>query len=77
MEKHIKQQPKGYGIVWAAVLERTILDIKKTKDKRGCEALFWLRDEKSTVFNSFTGICKTLDLDPDITRKSILKYIYN
>jgi len=46
MEKHIKQQPKGYGIVWAAVLERTILDIKKTKDKRGCEALFWLRDEK-------------------------------
>jgi len=56
-------------------MEKHILDIKKTKDKRGCEALFWLRDEKSTVFNSFTGICKTLDLDPDITRKSILKYV--
>ena len=75
---NIKQQAKQCRILWAAVLESAIIDIKKNKKKRdtGTQALIWLYSKESRPICSFIGICRTLDLNPIKTRQSILRYVY-
>jgi hypothetical protein len=70
------EQEQNCRKLWAAVLETATIEIKKAKVKRGLEALIWIHNKKSTAFNSFIGICRILDLNPDETRQAILKCVY-
>lgn len=63
--------------LWQAVLIQTIRDITKPYGpdsvKYHCQqqGLAWVRS-KSTEFQSFFGVCLTLDMDPADTRRRIL-----
>ena len=52
------------------ILEQAILDLKK-QDKYGYPAITWFNDKRDNI-GSFIWICKILNMQPNITRASIL-----
>jgi hypothetical protein len=64
--------------LWKYVLYQAMWDLIKPKGNRKertlhqQSALYWFNDQGNDSINSFIGICETLGLDPDNTRKKIL-----
>ena len=57
--------------MWAAVMERALDDLKGANDLNKSSALVWVQSDRYSE-NTFTGICETLKMDSESTRKRIL-----
>ncbi|GAB0057706.1 hypothetical protein SIID45300_02038 [Candidatus Magnetaquicoccaceae bacterium FCR-1] len=55
--------------LWAAVLERAILDLQDRTTR--ADAITWIRSHRHGV-GSFHWICQQLDMDPDSVRHALL-----
>ena len=59
-------------VLWAAVMERAVYDLKsKDKLQRG-SASEWFQNRRRTDVGSFIWVCEVLDIDPDRYRKLAL-----
>ncbi|MBF0428066.1 MAG: hypothetical protein HQL94_04025 [Magnetococcales bacterium] len=55
--------------LWAAVLERAILDLKEHGTRE--EAVAWINSKRHSV-GSFLWVCHQLDMDPSSVKRALL-----
>ena len=60
--------------LWASVLTEALRALNKGRPEERREVHNWFfKDKHKHNINSFVGVCETLDFDPDVLRKRIMK----